>query len=173
VVIDVLFVTAVRLFTATPVARRDGGERRRRTEIREYLDAIDEQYAEDHPVEGQTVAFYLPKRDVAVTFDPRAYYRIDRSDTQAVLVEHELPGFQLGTRLPFEVPEVGPVPEESAVDPLDAALAELGVATDAGLDEIRSAYRRRVKETHPDHGGDEDEFKRVREAYTTARKHAG
>ena len=173
VVIAVLFVTAVRLFPAAPVDRRDGGERRRRTEIREYLDAIGEQYAENHPVEGQTVAFYLPKRNVAVTFDPRAYYRIDQSDTHAVLVEHELPGFQLGTRLPFDVPEVDIGPDESAVDPLGAALAELGVSTDAGLDEIRTAYRQRVKETHPDHGGDEDEFKRVREAYTTARKHAG
>ena len=173
VVVALLFVTAVRLFPTAPVARQDGGERRRRTEIREYLDAIDEQYAEDHSVEGQTVAFYLPRRDVAVTFDPRAYYRIDRSDTQAVLVEHELPGFQLGTRLPFEVPEVALGPDESTVDPLSAALAELGVSTDAGLDEIRAAYRRRVKETHPDHGGDEDEFKRVREAYTTAREYAG
>jgi len=173
VVVALLFVTAVRLFPTAPVDRQDGGERRRRTEIREYLDAIDEQYAENHPVEDQTVAFYLPQRDVAVTFDPRAYYRIDRSDTRAVLVEHELPGFQLGTRLPFEVPEVDLGPDESAADPLSAALAELGVSADAGLDEIRTAYRRRVKETHPDHGGDEDEFKRVREAYTTAREHAG
>jgi hypothetical protein len=171
--IAVFFVTAVRLFPTAPVERTDGGERRRRTEIRAYLDAIGEQYAENHPVEGQPVAFYLPQRDVAVTFDPRAYYRIDRSDTRAVLVEHELPGFQLGTRLPFDVPEVEFGPDESAVDPLEAALAELDVPTDAGLDEIRAAYRRRVKETHPDHGGDEDEFKRVREAYTTARKHAG
>lgn len=171
--VAVLFVTAVRLFPTAPVDRQDGGERRRRIEIREYLDAVDEPYAEDHPVEGQTVAFYLPRRDVAVTFDPRAYYRIDRSNTHAVLVEHELPGFQLGTRLPFEVPDVDPAPDESAVDPLGTALAELGVSTDAGLDEIRAAYRRRVKETHPDHGGDEDEFNRVREAYTTAREHAG
>jgi hypothetical protein len=171
--VAVLFVTAVRLFPAAPVERSDGGERRRRTEIRDYLDAIDEQYAEDHLVEGQSVAFYLPRRDVAVTFDPRAYYRIDRSDTDAVLVEHELPGFQLGTRLPFEAPDVDPESGESAVDPLGAALAELGVSTDAELSEVRAAYRRRVKETHPDHGGDEEEFRRVREAYTTAREHAG
>jgi curved DNA-binding protein CbpA len=37
--------------------------------------------------------------------------------------------------------------------------------------QIRSAYRAKVKDVHPDHGGSQDEFRRVREAYTTARKH--
>ncbi|WP_050033060.1 J domain-containing protein [Halorubrum halophilum] len=56
-------------------------------------------------------------------------------------------------------------------DPVAAAFAELDVATDADADEVKRAYRERVKETHPDQGGDEEAFRRVREAYATARNH--
>ena len=170
-----LFVVAGRLFPAERPNRQatDGGEMRRRDELREYLRAIDEQFAENHFVEGQHVAFYLPKRDVAITFDARAYYRIERSPTIPVLVEHEMPGTALGARLPFETPEVdlGPDPEEQ-VHPTVQAFGELGLSQSASLDDVKSAYRERVKEVHPDHGGTEAEFKRVREAYTTAKQHA-
>lgn len=171
-----LFIVADRFYPATATGgRRRDGERRRRLELREYLDAIDEQYAENHFVEGQPVAFYLPERDVAITFDARAYYRIERSGTHAVLVEHEMPGIHLGDRLPFDVRDVdvGRPAGEDRHDPTVAAFAALDLPVTATLAEVKSAYRRKVKETHPDQGGDEDEFKRVREAYTTAKKHAG
>jgi curved DNA-binding protein CbpA len=41
----------------------------------------------------------------------------------------------------------------------------LGVDSDAGPREVHRAYRRRVKETHPDQGGSAEAFQRVREAY--------
>jgi len=41
----------------------------------------------------------------------------------------------------------------------------LGVDSDSDDDAVQRAYRRRVKETHPDNGGDEEAFKRVAEAY--------
>jgi hypothetical protein len=84
-----------------------------------------------------------------------------------------MPGVQLGARLPFDVPEVnlGPDPVEQ-VHPTIQAFAELGLQQTATIDEVKSAYRSRVKEVHPDHGGDEADFKRVREAYTTAKQHA-
>jgi ferredoxin len=41
----------------------------------------------------------------------------------------------------------------------------LDVARDADEDEIQRAYRERVKEAHPDHGGSAREFQRVRAAY--------
>jgi len=41
----------------------------------------------------------------------------------------------------------------------------LGVARDADEERIRSAYRDRVLESHPDHGGSPAEFRRVRTAY--------
>jgi hypothetical protein len=41
----------------------------------------------------------------------------------------------------------------------------LGVALDATPEDVRAAYRERVKETHPDRGGSEAAFKRVRWAY--------
>lgn len=176
VVVAGLFLVANRLYP-TPKSTSDGrgdGEGRRRDELRAYLQAIDEPYAEDHFVEGQHVAFYLPERDVAITFDARAFYRIERSPTTPVLVEHEMPGVQLGARLPFETPAVdfGTQAERDQVHPATAAFRELGLPAGATLEEVKRAYRRRVKEVHPDRGGDEDAFKRVREAYTTAKQHA-
>jgi DnaJ-class molecular chaperone len=52
------------------------------------------------------------------------------------------------------------------------AYAELGLPTDADADAVKRAYRERVKETHPDRGGDEAAFRRVQEAYATASDHA-
>lgn len=41
----------------------------------------------------------------------------------------------------------------------------LGVDTEADRAAIRSAYRRRARESHPDHGGDAEEFHQVQEAW--------
>jgi DnaJ-domain-containing protein 1 len=83
-----------------------------------------------------------------------------------------MPGSALGSRLPFEVPEVAFSEGSDDRDPIRAAFAELGVPVTASIEEVTRAYRQRVKEVHPDQGGDEAEFKRVREAYTTAKEHA-
>ncbi|WP_254537102.1 J domain-containing protein [Halomarina litorea] len=57
------------------------------------------------------------------------------------------------------------------VDRATAAACEvLGVDPDAGEGELRRAYRRRVKETHPDRGGSEAAFRRVKEAYDHLRE---
>lgn len=48
---------------------------------------------------------------------------------------------------------------------MDSPFAILQIDDDADADEIRRAYRRRAKETHPDRGGSEAEFKRVQAAY--------
>ncbi|WP_335999532.1 J domain-containing protein [Halorientalis halophila] len=175
VLIAGLFYVGVRRFPGRGPSESDtaSGEAQRREEIRRYLDAIGEQYAEGHFVEGQHVAFYLPKRDVAITFDARAYYRIERSETTPVLVEHELPGVALGPRLPFETPEIQFGDDAAEMDPREAAHAVLGLPVGAGVADIKRAYREKAKEVHPDHGGDRDEFKRVREAYATAKRHAG
>jgi DnaJ-domain-containing protein 1 len=171
-----LFVVAERAFDdvgrAAPQSGSVSSEGRRRREIREYLDAIDERYAEDHPVGSDHVAFYLPGRDVAVTFDAQAYFRIAGSGTTAVLCEHEMHGHHLGPRLPFEVPDVDygePVDEDDVVR---AAFDALDLPVTADVETVRSAYRERVKDVHPDHGGSEEAFKRVRDAYTTAKDHA-
>lgn len=44
--------------------------------------------------------------------------------------------------------------------PLDP-YAELGISKDATPEVVKAAYRRRAKETHPDAGGDDAEFRRV------------
>jgi DnaJ-domain-containing protein 1 len=81
-----------------------------------------------------------------------------------------MPGRGLGRRLPFEVPELDPEP---VVDnPVSVAFAELDLDPRASPDEVKSAYRTKIKEAHPDHGGDREEFKRLQDAYATARDHA-
>ena len=167
--VTVVFVVGARLFPTAERPPRYDGETRRRAEIREYLSAIGEPFAEDHPVGGQPVAFYLPERDVAITFDARAYFRIDGTPTRAVLVEHEMPGVHLGDRLPFETPVVETGDDRTATA---AAFAVLGVPATASAREIQQAYRRQVKQVHPDHGGDREAFERLREAYAAAKQQA-
>lgn len=41
----------------------------------------------------------------------------------------------------------------------------LGVSPDASEEDIKRAYRRRARESHPDAGGDEEDFKEVQHAY--------
>ena len=172
VVVACVFVVGARLFPTAAVDRsqRVSGDRKRRREIRQYLDGIGEPFIEDHRVRGHAVAFYLPERDVAITFDPRAYYRIEQTTTHPILVEHEMPGVHLGTRLPFETPRLT---GDTGIDPESAALAVLGLPVGASASEITAAYREKIKQVHPDHGGDHEAFRRVHEAYTTAKEHAG
>ena len=149
----------------------------RRGEIREYLDRIDERFVENADVDGNRVAFFLPTRDVAVTFDARTFLALEATPTHAILAEHEMPGVALGNRLPFETPEPS-VDDDPTNDPderlppADAAYRVLGLPSGADAEAVRRAYRRRVKQAHPDHGGDEEEFRRVQEAYDTARRYA-
>jgi len=48
----------------------------------------------------------------------------------------------------------------------------LGIAPGADEETMEQAYRERVKEAHPDHGGSPEEFKRVRAAYEDLRNGA-
>lgn len=183
------FLVASRLFPDDDYRRGSwrSTEKRRRAEIRRYLDAIGERFAEDAVVAGETVAFYLPRRNVAVTFDARTYLELEGMPTTGVLMEHEMPGIALGHRLPFETPSVsvgetdGDGTDTARTDPdwggrnagaTDAAFAVLGLSRSASDDAVQRAYRERVKEVHPDQGGTESEFRRVREAYDTARRNA-
>ncbi len=167
-----LFVLTDRLIRADRPSGSGDSEARRRSEIRAYLGRIGEQYIEDHTVDDQRVAFYLPERAVAITFDARTYFRLVGTGTVPVLVEHELPGVALGARLPFETPTASSASRE--IDhPAAAAFARLGVPVGAPLADVRDAYRERVKEVHPDQGGDEATFREVRDAYTTARQYTG
>ncbi|WP_096393491.1 J domain-containing protein [Halorubrum trapanicum] len=193
-------------FVPAPAAsagrRGAAGDERRRREIRTYLTAAGERFAEDHAFDGVSVPFYLPERGVAITFDAHDYFRLEGEGVYTVLCEHEMPGRGLGRRLPFDVDEPDWATDESGsgrdrtgrfggggfgtgrsagasrpggaagrADPVGDAFDELGVSRDADLDAVKGAYRERVKETHPDQGGDEESFRRVREAYATARNH--
>lgn len=173
-----LFVAGERLFpnasddTGTHTAgQTDTSEDRRRGEIRQYLQAIGERYIENDTVDGQQVAFYLPERDVAITFDAHVFFRIQNlSGIHAVLCEHEMPGSRIGDRLPFETPSVALEP--TPADPVANAYAVLGLSQPASSEAVRSAYREQIKQAHPDHGGDEESFREIQEAYATAKEDA-
>jgi len=172
VVVAGVFVVASRRFPTPPPERgpRIDGLDRRRDEIRTYLGSLGERYVEDAVVSDETVAFYLPERDVAITFDPQAFFRVERAGTDAVLCEYEMPATQLGDRLPFETPGRG----GAATEPADArrAFAQLGLAPTADAEAVRTAYRQRVKDVHPDQGGDRESFRALQEAYATATEYA-
>ena len=51
----------------------------------------------------------------------------------------------------------------------DNLYTTLGVERDAGAADIKDAYRRRVKETHPDRGGNEAEFRQIQKAWKVLR----
>ena len=57
--------------------------------------------------------------------------------------------------------------EERSFNPIRRSKSHeiLGVDEDADETEIKQAFRKKALETHPDKGGDEEEFKIVREAY--------
>ncbi|SMO72093.1 J domain-containing protein [Halorubrum cibi] len=178
VVVAIVFYLGHRLFpekASTAGTETPSGDARRRGEIRAYLTAIGERFLEEHTVAGVVVPFYLPARGVVVTFDAHDYFRLEGENVRAVLCEHEMPGRGLGRRLPFDVTEpdwdTGP-DRPRRNDHVADAYAELGLSTDADADAVKRAYRERVKETHPDRGGDEEAFRRVQEAYATASDHA-
>jgi len=50
----------------------------------------------------------------------------------------------------------------------DSVWAVLGVTRDVTPAELKLAYRRRARETHPDHGGDAESFQKVVQAYREA-----
>jgi hypothetical protein len=174
-----------------------GGPERQRGEIRAVFEAADEPFLEDYQLGTTTVAFYLPDRDVAITFDPRAYLRLADGPTHVVLCEHEVPGATIGQRLPFDLgvdpggratgagprggragrrgragARSGPRAAAERGDPVGDAFDFLDLARDADADEVQSAYREQVKDLHPDQGGSEEEFKRLQEAYSTAKEYA-
>ncbi len=48
---------------------------------------------------------------------------------------------------------------------MESPFEVLGVSRGADAKEVEAAYRERVKDAHPDHGGSPEEFRRVRDAY--------
>lgn len=172
VLIAGVFVVANRLSPTPqpdPSERVDGTERRR-AEIRTYLGMIDEPYLEEYTLYGESIAFYLPRRDVAITFDAKAYFRLLDAGAYTILCEHEMPGVNLGRRLPFETPEIGFGRAATGDDTeVDDAFDQLGLTSNADQEAVIAAYRRKIKDVHPDHGGDPDRFRQVHQAYTTAK----
>jgi hypothetical protein len=138
---------------------------RRRRALAQYLRDAGEVVQTEGTVAGVPVAIYLPARDVALVFAPAAYLALRETSTQVMLCELEAPPAAIARRLPF-------LSSPRATDRMGADLTEafaiLGVPTDADPDALRAAYRERVKDCHPDQGGDPAEFARVRRAYERA-----
>jgi DnaJ-domain-containing protein 1/uncharacterized membrane protein len=173
VIVAVIFYVGERLYPSADHSASGAtrGSLRRHAEIREYLAAIGEPFIEDYERGEMTIAFYLPDRDVGITFDPRVLFGLDEASTHVILCEDEMPAANLGRRLPFEVSESPTTPPTSS-DPVDAAYEYLGLPRDASTNEVKDAYRAQVKDAHPDRGGDSETFKQLQEAYTTAKNDA-
>lgn len=175
-IVAAIFYFGDRFVPATDHGHHDrtqytSGTERRRAEYRDYLTTIDEPYLEAHDRAGHSLDFYLPKRDVGLTFNPRVLFGLEDDTTHVILCEAEMPAANLGRRLPFEIPDEVHTPPNSS-DPVGRAYEQLGIAPDATATEVRDAYRSRAKETHPDRGGSSEEFKQLQEAYATAKDHA-
>lgn len=173
VVVAVIFVLGERyLGNHSDTTTGVDGTSRRHVEIREYLREIGESFDENHLVHEQEVEFLLTERDVIITFDPQVYFNLESTGLHPILCEYEMPAAQLGRRLPFEIPEHNPVSPAPIVDESVAdAFAKLGLQQSADEAAVKQAYRAKVKQVHPDQGGDEGQFRRLQEAYTTAQDH--
>ena len=68
------------------------------------------------------------------------------------------------SREPRSKPALTPTDEPQSIWTL------LGVSPGVTAAELKAAYRKRAIETHPDHGGDAESFRRVVAAYAEARK---
>ena len=168
--IAAVFYLGARIFPdSTATGRKQYGSPRRHAEIRSYLSAIDEPFIEEYEQAGSSVEFYLPDRDVGITFDPGVLFALEETATHIILCEDEMPAANLGKRLPFSVPEPHTKP---TTDPAADAFEYLGVPENASPSEIKSAYRSQAKELHPDHGGTTEEFKQLQTAYATAKSSA-
>ena len=135
---------------------------RRRHTLVQYLRDAGETVHTEVTVGDVPVAVYLPARDVAFVFAPGAYFALRETSTQVILCELEARPAAIAQQLPF-------IDAPRRVDPeLSEALAILGVPHDADEATVRAAYRSRVKDCHPDRGGDPAEFAQVRRAYERA-----
>lgn len=159
-----IYVVGLRYLDDVPIPTPSDPNKVRRAEIRAYLAAIGEPAIERAIVAGEEVAFWLPDRDLAITFAAETYFTLEERNIATVLVEHEVPGYQIGARLPFDTP-----PLHRRTDGVDDdarwASSTLGVEPDADVAEIDAAYRERVLEAHPDRGGSRDELSDVLRAY--------
>lgn len=159
-----VYLAGLRWFTLgrqQPTA--EDPDRLRRAEVRAYLAAIGEPAVEGTAVADIPVDFWLPHRRVAITFDADVYFSLRDAEITAVLLEHEVPGESIGSRLPFETPRF-----ERPTDDGDAtswAYETLEVDPDADWTTIKRAYRNKLKEVHPDHGGESTALMDVLDAY--------
>ena len=146
-----------------PAAGRYDPDGLRRAEVRAYLVAIGEDAVESFRIDGIETDFWLPQRQVAITFDASVYFRLRDAGVTVVLLEHEVPGHRIGPRLPFETPPLQSTTAET--NGTDWAHSVLGVEIGADDAAIEQAYRDRIKEVHPDVGGDQAALIEVLEAY--------
>ena len=93
-------------------------------------------------------------------------YRLDR-----LQLERDGSAWTRASRSTFYTDAGRAAREASTIAP--ACLATLGLDATATADDVRRAYRRLARETHPDHGGDAERFHAVSNAYSVAMREAG
>lgn len=174
---------------------RDPGAYRRKTQadLREqardrvatFLDEHDVAYETDRDFGTSagtvTAPFYIPDEDAAVILDDwyEEYLLSKHADVATVIVElHVTPEHQL---LPLRrLLGIEADADTDAEPSVSVGAAETDAATvldlesrDVTVSELKSAYRERIKETHPDQNDAadaEEQFQRVQQAYEDLRE---
>ncbi|MDG3003433.1 J domain-containing protein [Paludisphaera mucosa] len=94
---------------------------------------------------------------------PRRISRNSSTDSERAGIENERRKAASQRLKDVLTGQASPPPE--SVHP---ALAELGLGTEATLEQIKSAYRRLAAANHPDRGGNPDAMVQINQAYETA-----
>lgn len=66
-----------------------------------------------------------------------------------------------------ELPPGSDPDDDDVPEPIDDPYAVLGVHPEASINDVEAAFKRKAKATHPDGGGSDAEFKRIKRAYET------
>ena len=132
--VAVVFVVGDRLFPTAPVdsSRHIDGTVRRRQDIRQYLVDVDERFLEDHTIHGETVAFYLPDRDVAIVVQSGSGV-VREGETDHPVAPGDLVVVEAGTARGVKA---------SDGERLEAVLVTAPPPTDAEHEPVREGIRR-------------------------------
>jgi len=144
----------------TDVQLDSGAEHQKRDPNKPYANA-----SYDDP--GVVVRFTKDEEQMAAACDRWDNPRDNAQDLYAYLHETRMQE-QRGTvtaESEYEKLRLPSGDETTAAEP--PAHRVLGVERDAPPSKVRDAYRERIKETHPDNGGSQEQFERVQDARET------
>lgn len=109
------------------------------------------------------VSFYIPKRNASIILDDRyKEHIVSKLDISSIVLEtHEPREKQIERLSKF----FGIKNQSTSIEVPKDCKEILGVEGEISKEEIKKAYKEKVKETHPDLDGSKEEFMEVKNAY--------